>query len=108
MDLPFGRGKPLGRNSHGLVNHLVGGWQIAGNGSLTSRYFALPTAMWGPLGKAEVYGKKYAIQDCRSGVCQDGYLYYNGYISSNRINSVDPRTGKPNGVIQEMREDIDK
>ena len=46
----------------------------------------------------EVYGKKYPIQDCRSGVCYDGWLYYNGYIPANRINSYD-RNGKPNGVM---------
>jgi hypothetical protein len=28
-----------------------------------------------------------------------GYLYWNGYIPANRINSTDPRTGKPNGVM---------
>jgi uncharacterized protein (UPF0248 family) len=99
FDLPFGRGKPLARNSRGLVNHLIGGWQIAGSGQLISRHFQLPTSMWGPLGNVEVYGKKYAIQDCRSGVCYDGYLYYNGYIPAHRINSVDPRTGQPNGVM---------
>ncbi len=99
VDLPFGQGKPLARNARGLLNSLIGGWQIAGNGSLVSRYFQLPTSMWGPHGKAEVYGKKYKIQDCRSGVCYDGYLYYNGYIPPNRINSVDPRTGQPNGVM---------
>jgi hypothetical protein len=99
VDLPFGRGKPFGRNSHGLMNHLAGGWQIAGNGTLTSRYFALPANMWGPIGKVEVYGKKYPVQDCRSGVCYDGYLYYNGYIPAHRINSYDPATGKPNGVM---------
>jgi hypothetical protein len=98
VDLPFGRGKPLARNSRGLVNHLIGGWQIAGNGSLRSRYFGLPTGMWGPLGNIEVYGKKYPIQDCRSGVCYDGWLYYNGYVPANRINSVD-RNGRPNGVM---------
>ena len=98
VDLPFGRGKPVGRNSGGLLNHLVGGWQIAGNGQLISRYFALPTSMWGQLGKVEVYGKQYPIQDCRSGVCYDGWLYYNGYIPAHRINSVD-RNGRPNGVM---------
>ena len=58
----------------------------------------LPTSMWGPLGNVEVYGKKYPIQDCRSGVCYDGYLYYNGYIPANRINSVGAN-GRPNGVM---------
>jgi hypothetical protein len=98
VDLPFGRGKPLARNARGFLNGLIGGWQIAGNGQLISRHFQLPTSMWGPLGKVEVYGKKYPIQDCRSGVCYDGYLYYNGYIPAHRINSVD-RNGRPNGVM---------
>ncbi len=98
VDLPFGRGKPLGRNSNGLLNGLIGGWQIAGNGALASRYFQLPTTMWGAPGKVEVYGKQYPIQDCRSGVCYDGWLYYNGYIPANRINSVNA-AGRPNGVM---------
>ncbi len=98
-DLPFGKGKPIARNSKGAINHIIGGWQIAGNGSLTSRYFALPASMWGTLGKVETYGRtQYPIKDCRSGVCYDGYLYYNGYIPANRINSVD-RNGRPNGVM---------
>jgi hypothetical protein len=43
-DLPFGRGKSLGRNSGGLINALIGGWQIAATGTLASRHFALPTS----------------------------------------------------------------
>jgi hypothetical protein len=81
-----------------LVNHLIGGWQIAGNGALNSRYFALPTTNWGPLNDVEKYGKQYPIQDCRSGVCYDGYLYYNGYIPANRVNST-AANGRPNGVM---------
>jgi carboxypeptidase family protein len=98
VDLPVGQGKLLARNSKGFVNHLIGGWQVAGNGQLVSRYFQLPTSMWGPMGSAEVYGKKYPIQDCRSGICIDGYLYYNGYIPANRINSTGA-SGQPNGVM---------
>ena len=64
-----------------------------------SRYFQLPTSYWGPQSGVEVYGKKYPIQDCRSGVCYDGWLYYNGYIPANRVNSTDPATGRPNGVM---------
>lgn len=99
VDLPVGKGKPLARNAGRFVNALIGGWQVAGNGALTSRYFQLPTGNWGPTNNVEVYGKKYPIQDCRSGVCYDGWLYWNGYIPANRINSVDPRTGRPNGVM---------
>jgi len=29
-DLPFGRGKALGANVPGWVNHIIGGWQMAG------------------------------------------------------------------------------
>jgi len=98
VDLPFGKGKPLGRNAGGFLNALIGGWQIAGYGQLFSRYFTLPTSNWGPVRDIEVYGKKYPIQDCRSGVCYDGWLYWNGYIPAHRINSVD-RNGRPNGVM---------
>ncbi|MGH9657530.1 MAG: hypothetical protein ACRD96_03240, partial [Bryobacteraceae bacterium] len=98
VDLPFGRGKPLGRNTRGFVNALIGGWQIAGNGSINSRYFQLPTNMRGPQNSIETYGKKYPVQDCRSGVCYDGYLYYNGYIPANRVNSV-AANGRPNGIM---------
>ncbi len=97
-DLPVGRGKALGRNSGGFVNHLIGGWQIAGNGQIVSRYFQLPTNMWGPIGQSETYGKKYPIEDCRSGVCNAGYLYRNGYIPANRVNST-AANGRPNGVM---------
>lgn len=98
MDLPFGRGKMVGGNAGRLWNSLIGGWQVAGFGNMASNYFTLPTSNWGSLGNVEVYGKKYPIQDCRSGVCYDGYLYWNGYIPANRINSVDAR-GLPNGVM---------
>ncbi len=99
VDLPIGRGKTLARNANRLVDTLIGGWQIAGNGTLTSRYFQLPTGNWGAINGVQSYGKQYPIQDCRSGVCYDGYLYWNGYIPANRINSTDPRTGRPNGVM---------
>ena len=46
----------------------------------------------------EYYGFKYPIQDCTSGTCFPGYLYLNGYIPANRINSVDAN-GKPNGIM---------
>jgi hypothetical protein len=98
VDLPFGRGhKFLGR-AGGVVDRLVGGWQIAGMGRYQSVYFALPATYWGTTSPVKVYGKQYPIQDCRSGVCYDGYLWYNGYIPANRINSTGAN-GKPNGVM---------
>ena len=31
IDLPFGQGRPLGRNAHGWLNQIIGGWQFAGD-----------------------------------------------------------------------------
>jgi len=98
VDLPFGKGKPLGRNASGFVDKVIGGWQIAGMGSLRSTYFTLPTGTYPNGNKVEIYGYKYPIEDCLSGVCRPGYLWWNGYIPANQINSVDA-SGKPNGVM---------
>jgi hypothetical protein len=98
VDLPFGKGKPVARGAGRLLDTFIGGWQLAGNGSLRSRYFQLPDNMAGPVGAVEVYGKKHPIKDCRSGVCYNGWLFWNGYIPPNRINSYDAR-GNPNGVM---------
>jgi hypothetical protein len=97
-ELPFGRGKKLASNVSGVVDKIVGGWQVAGIGYLVSRYWTLPTNVYPTGNPIEVYGYKYPIQDCRSGACWPGYLWWNGYIPSNKINSYDAN-GKPNGVM---------
>jgi len=86
-DLPIGRGKKLLGGVGSKLDRIVGGWQIAGYGTTNSRYWTLPTGNWGSLGKVEIYGTQYKIQDCRGGTCFPGYLYYNGYIPANRINA---------------------
>lgn len=98
VDLPFGRGKKIGGNAGAIADKFIGGWQIAGMGTLRSNYWALPTNIYPNGNQVEVYGEKYPIQDCRSGTCYPGYLYWNGYIPANRINSTDAN-GKPNGVM---------
>jgi hypothetical protein len=98
VDLPFGQGKLIGRNTHGVVNALIGGWQLAGLGSVNSTYLALDTSNWNFTGEPiHQYGYKYPIQDCRSGTCHPGYLWWNDYIPVNQINSHDA-AGNPNGV----------
>ncbi|MGH9673864.1 MAG: hypothetical protein ACRD44_11845, partial [Bryobacteraceae bacterium] len=99
-DLPFGRGKKFA-SAGGWVDKIVGGWQIAGTGNWRTNFWTLPsgTGTIYPNGTPiEIYGEKYPIEDCRSGVCFPGYLYWNGYIPANRINSVDAQ-GRPNGVM---------
>jgi hypothetical protein len=99
VDLPIGKGKPLLGGVGKKLDRLVGGWQVAGLGSLASTYFALPTGVYPTGNKVEVYGYKYPIQDCTAGTCYPGYLWFNGYIPPNRINSTDPATGRPNGIM---------
>jgi hypothetical protein len=98
VDLPFGKGKLLAGSPPGWLDKIIGGWQVAGMGSLSSTFFALPTGIYPNGNSIEMYGYQYPIQDCRSGNCRPGYLWWNGYIPANRINSVDAN-GKPNGVM---------
>jgi hypothetical protein len=98
-DLPVGRGKRLLGNAGRVLDQITGGWQVSGIGQWVARISPLPTGNWGPIRDIKVYGLQNKIKDCRSGVCYDGYLFYNGYLPANRINSVDPRTGQPNGVM---------
>jgi hypothetical protein len=100
-DLPFGKGKPLGGNAGPFLDRLIGGWQIAGIGSWSTRWIGLPTNVFPNLGsgKIEIYDKKYPIEDCTSGTCYPAYLWWNGYLPADRINSYNPATGKPNGYM---------
>jgi hypothetical protein len=97
VDLPFGRGKLLGRNASKALNAVIGGWQIAGTGSYTSTFWSLPTTNYGVVGQVQTYGTtQYPIQNCSSGVCIPGYLTWNGYISPpliNRTNAAGQCTG---------------
>ena len=98
VDLPFGKGKWLFGDAGPVLHRIIGGWQIAGTGAVASTWWSLPTGNWAFPAPLEIYGTKYPIKDCRSGRCIEGYLYYNGYIPANRINSVDAQ-GRPNGVM---------
>jgi hypothetical protein len=99
VDVPVGQGKPILGNAGKVLNRVVGGWQMAGLGSLASTYLTLPNTMFPTGNKIETYGYKHPIQDCTSGTCYPGYLWYNGYIPAYKINSVDAKTGKPNGYM---------
>ena len=101
--LPVGKGKRFLPHAGTALDLLVGGWQTSAYTTLQSRYWALPTTYMG-LGKVQIYGFKYPIEDCRStganatvASCLPGYLYYNGYIPANQINTVN-KNGVPNGV----------
>ncbi len=98
-DLPFGKGKKFFSNVGSIANRFVGGWQIAGYGSTQSRWFSLPTGNWGPVNPVQVYGTNYKVSDCRSGTCFPAYLYYNGYIQANLINTPKGVNGVPTNYV---------
>ena len=89
VDLPVGRGKKFLGHSNRLVDELVGGYQIAWNGSVFQNWMGVSSSNWGgsnptglgTLGKVQVYKHKYKVTDCSSGTCIPGYLWYNGYIA---------------------------
>ena len=106
-DVPFGkRGRYL-KGGGKIVDGVIGGWKLAGSGTVVSSWYTMPTGNWGAVNKFEVYGTKYPILDCRATSptatskaderCYQGYLFYNGYISNRFINSVNA-AGLRNGV----------
>jgi hypothetical protein len=99
VDLPFGKGHKVAGTAHGFLNQVIGGWQLAGIGSLNSTYFTLPSSNWAFTGsQPEVYGYQYPIQNCTSSTCIPGYLWTNaGYIPANLINRTDA-SGKCTGI----------
>jgi hypothetical protein len=81
VDLPVGRGKRFLGNSNRFVDELVGGFQLAGDGSIASQDF-MPTATnWGPTNPLKIYKHKAPIMDCRSGTCYKAYEWFNGYLA---------------------------
>lgn len=98
VDIPVGRGKKFLGGSNRFVDAVVGGWQLAGAGALTSQYWQPTTSYWQPT-KFQFYGKKHKVQDCRSGACIPGYMWYNGYIPANKINVANGVEGVPSGYV---------
>jgi hypothetical protein len=97
LDLPFGKGKKIAGNAHGLVDTLIGGWRLAGIGSWYSTRWTLPTSYYPNGTPVQTYGYKHPIQDCTSGICKPGYLWWNGYINPTQINRVDA-SGRCTGI----------
>jgi hypothetical protein len=81
VDLPFGKGKRFMGNAHGFLNALVGGFQLAGDGTILGQYFAPLATDWGPTNPIKVYKHGVPIQDCRGGTCLKSYEWFNGYLS---------------------------
>ena len=102
-DLPFGRGKRYFSGASKLVNEIVGGYQLAGDGQLLNQDFAINSENWGPTASStgpssaslHVYKHGHPIVDCTNGTCYHEYLWWNGYIAptSNANNACSAQSG---------------
>jgi hypothetical protein len=87
VDVPVGRGKRFLRNANRWVDALVGGFQFAGIGNVVASAFAPAAGNWGPVSDIQVYKKSVPVTDCRSGVCREAFMWFNGYIAPPLINN---------------------
>jgi hypothetical protein len=92
IDLPFGRGKLLLGNSNRFMDEIVGGWQVAGDGSILSQDFAAASSNWGPTNPLKTYKHGAPITDCRSGTCHKSFEWFNGYVAPTANGNVDCTT----------------
>lgn len=107
VDLPFGRGKKFLGNSNRALNEVVGGWQLAGAGEVTSQDFTVNAGNWGATtNPLKVYKHKVPVTDCRSGVCYKEYEWFNGYIPSSVI-SGNPCAGSSAKVVSGLPADYE-
>lgn len=97
VDLPVGHGKRFLGNSNQLVDTLVGGWQIAGDGTIWANYIQPSLSYWGTTSPTQNWKRKYKIRDCRggSGVCYNAYMGFNGYIPATKRNTSGGVIGLP-------------
>jgi hypothetical protein len=87
VDLPFGRGKRFLGNSNRFMNEVIGGFQIAGAGSVISQDFGVANGNWGPTHPLVLYKHGAKITDCRSNTCYPAYEWFNGYIAPTVLNA---------------------
>ncbi|MBI3278650.1 MAG: carboxypeptidase regulatory-like domain-containing protein [Acidobacteria bacterium] len=100
VDLPFGRGKKFLRNSNRWLDALVGGFQVAYIGNVVSQFVTPSVNNWGSTNEIKVYKDGIPVTDCRSGVCRQANLWFNGYIAPNQINNPNRGvTGLPDDYV---------
>ena len=98
VDLPFGRGKRFLGDANKFLNELVGGFEIAGAGNVTSQDFTINSTHWSPTNPLHVYKHAAPITDCRSGNCYKAYEWFNGYIAPTALSGNTCSAGLNNAV----------
>jgi hypothetical protein len=87
VDVPLGKGRRFLSNSNKFVNALVGGYQMAFVGTMVSQAFQVTNTNFGEYNPITLYKDKVPVQDCRSGVCRQAYMWFNGYLPPTVINA---------------------
>jgi Carboxypeptidase regulatory-like domain len=92
IDLPFGRHKRFLSGVNRAVDEIVGGWELAGDGTMNSQDFYVANGNWGSNSNIKMYKSAKKVTDCRSGTCTPAYMWFNGYIAPSQLASVAPAT----------------
>ena len=100
VDLPFGKGKLVGKNARGVAESADR--RLAGQrpGPLEHQLeFAADGYRIRPARRCSTTATNIPSRIAAAAACLPGYLLWNGYIPAHQINSHDPKTGQPNGVM---------
>lgn len=97
VDVPLGKGRRFMRGDNKFLNALVGGYQVAFVGSVVSQAFQVANTNWGATNPITLYKDAAPVRDCRSGVCREAYMWFNGYLPPNQINTTTGVQGVPTG-----------
>jgi hypothetical protein len=87
VDVPFGKGRRFLRNSNRFLDAIVGGFQVAFVGTVVSQSFQVANTNWGATNPIQIYKNSAPVTDCRSGVCRQAYMWFNGYLPPTVINA---------------------
>jgi len=87
VDVPFGKGRRFLKSSNRLLDAIIGGYQMAFVGTVVSQSFQVTNTNWGATNPITLYKDGAPVTDCRSGVCRDAYLWFNGYLPPTVINA---------------------
>jgi hypothetical protein len=87
VDVPFGKGRRYLKSANRFLDALIGGYQFAFVGTVVSQSFQVANTNWGATNPIRRYKDSTPVSDCRSGVCRDAYLWFNGYLAPTVINA---------------------
>ncbi|MBI4909089.1 MAG: carboxypeptidase regulatory-like domain-containing protein [Acidobacteria bacterium] len=87
VDLPFGKGRHFLKNTNRFLDALIGGYQVAFVGTTVSQSFQVATGNFGATNPVQQYKGSVPVTDCRSGVCRQAYMWFNGYLAPTVINA---------------------